>query len=285
MNSRVLLILALTLGLITSGLVFGYVNRLSQQTNTRERMVAVLVAAKHLPPKTVLQADMLQMQKVPLSFAHPEALSDVRQAVGRIVKEPILPGEQVAQSRLLAEGERPGLTYAIPPGKRAMSVAVNEVIGVAGFVKPGDFVDILGTFDEEFAGRDLTATILQNVQVLAISQDMETKENEKARVSTTVTLAVRPDEAEKLTLAEERGHLRMALRPLDANERLASAPTTTADLLRGGMPQVARVSVARPTVVVSRPTTQPAPKAPPASPEPSTVEVIRGTNKQIVELK
>src|SRR5690606_36281457 len=119
--------------------------------------------------------------------------------------------------------EQPGLTFSIPPDKRAVSVGVNEVIGVAGFVKPGDRVDVLATFDRNFSGQDMTTTILQDVQVLATAQETES-DPEKAEVTTTVTLAVSLDEAERLTLAEERGTLRLVLRPaLYAQEQITTA--------------------------------------------------------------
>jgi pilus assembly protein CpaB len=211
MTRQRLLAASLGLGLLTALLVYLYVKAAVGDPEVLDA-VPVVVAQEMIRPKTELMARMLVVREVPGAQAHPEALRTLEEGLGRLTRETVLAGEQVLEGRLYAREEKPGLTFVIPPGKRAVSVAVDEVIGVAGFIKPGDRVDVLGTFDEQVVGRTVTVTVLQDVEILAISQRMEDKKPD-AVLATTVTLAVSLQEAEKVTLAEERGRLRLALRP------------------------------------------------------------------------
>lgn len=287
MRPRGILIAAVLLGLATSALVYTYVSRLSGPP-AEEKRVNVVVASSELQPRSVVRSGMVRIAQVPLSTVHPDAVISMAEVEGRIVKDAILPGEQVLRSRLYGELERPGLTFAIPPGKRAVSVAVNEVIGVAGFVHPGDDVDVLATFDKDFSGVDMTTTVLQGVKVLAISQETRTN-SEQAKLSTTVTLAVTLEEAERLTLAEEKGSLRLALRPAQFADEIRVSGATVKEVLGQG-------NGANAVASAPRPATNPAPSAanstppparvsppPPAPkpPEPVEVEVIRGTRREI----
>lgn len=123
-------------------------------------------------------------------------------------------GEQILSHHLLNQSGLSGLTATLPPGMRALTIGVNEVVGVGGFVKPGDTVDILGTFEDRSGNEAYTKTVLQDVEVLAIEQDMEVKDDTTAKVATNVTLSLSLQDAERLTLAEETGRLRLALRPM-----------------------------------------------------------------------
>jgi pilus assembly protein CpaB len=262
-------------------------------------VVQVVVAQKEMRPKSTLTASMLAVREVPRAQANPDALHTVDEAVGRLVKENMLAGEQVLGSRLYARDEKPGLTFAIPPGKRAVSVAVNEVIGVAGFIKPGDHVDVLSTFDEEVVGKTVTVTVLQDVEVLAISQLMEDKDP-NAQVATTATLSLSLDEAEKITLAEERGKLRLVLRPAghSGQEYVGQATTKLMTQDRKGQGLDKLVPGARPvnrsatsttastsvrTPVPATPTPATTKVAEPAKQAPSwPVELYRGVNLEVV---
>src|SRR5690606_27035208 len=144
---------------------------------------------------------------------HPDAVQNLQDLQGRITAADIVAGEQVLWSRLLPKGVVPGLAYNIPNDKRAVTVAVNEVIGVAGFIKPGDRVDVIATFAYD---PPLTTTILQTVIVLAIAQDMASEVEPAAVVSTSVTFALTPNQAARLVLAESMGSIRLSLRPPDA---------------------------------------------------------------------
>lgn len=198
---------------------------------------------------------------------YPEAdvYKDLRKIKGRVAKTTIFSGEPVFRLSLAGEESRGGMPVVIPSGQRAMTILVNENKGVAGFVKPGDRVDVIGTFEfdipeetqKAISGKSgmlledslhATQTVLQDVQVLAIAQDMyskksvieegmegdkekekekdekkdtkKTKDATKAKVVSSVTLSVTPEQAEKLAYAEARGELRLSLRPENEHEQV-----------------------------------------------------------------
>ena len=252
--------------------------------------VQVVVAQQEIRSKTMITAEMLAVRAVPRT-QRTSAARAREDAVGRLAKEHILPGEQVLNTRLYARDEKPGLTFVIPAGKRAVSVAVNEVIGVAGFVKPGDRVDVLGTFDESVVGKTVTTTVLQDVEVLAISQRMEDEDDTKARVATTVTLALNLSEAEKITLAEEQGRLRLVLRPAGQEGKEYVAQTTTTQLTQGRSGQSlanivpgAKTPTKSVAAVAAGSETSADTKPVPAAEQESgwAVELFRGVNRQVV---
>src|ERR671914_197182 len=178
----------------------------------------VVVARANLALGTELRAEDLVASPWPEGSIPEGAFSDVSQIVGRgliasvVTHEPILPG------KLASKEAGSGLPPIIPAGKRAMSVRVNEVIGVAGYVLPGTRVDIVATQSPTNKAEDMTSkVVLSNVEVLTAGTRLEhdSKENKPMQV-TVVTLLVTPDEAERLTLASTEGKIQLALRnPLD----------------------------------------------------------------------
>lgn len=280
MKRRRLLLVAAILGLLAATLTYTYI-RSMQRVDTHEvKQVGVVVATGDIPSGTSVSPNMVRFAQVPETALHLEAASSPGEVVGRITKAPIVSGEQVLRNRLLPAGVRPSLSFAIPSGKRAVSVAVNEVVGVAGFVKPGDRVDILATVDSPNREDTITSTVLQDVEVLAIAQDMEEQVDKKPKVTTTVTLAVTLAEAQKVTLAEETGVLRLVLRPVTAANREWVNPTTSGELAKATAPQAA----AKPIVKAQAPPKK-APQQPVKPPEDYQVEIIRGTERELVPVK
>lgn len=221
LSNKGLLAIALVLSLITSLLVYNYLQRAAVKTNSKGE-VPIVVAKVNIQPKTKITAEMVQESRVPAEYVQPGAVSDLKSVVGIIARENIVAGEQITERRLVREGRSVGFTGIIPRDKRALSVAVNEVTGVAGFIKPGDYVDVVVTFEQNMAGDNVSHMMLQNILVLAANRDAEDgvtanggKENAaKEPVKTaTITLAVTPEEAAKLTLAKEKGKINLALRP------------------------------------------------------------------------
>lgn len=281
--------MAATLGLLAATLTYTYIRSIQVTGMPEVKEVNVIVATSDIPPGATISPNMLRLAKTPEASLHPGAATKADEVMGRIAKTPIVQGEQILLSRLLPAGVTPSLTFAIPDGKRAVSVAVNEVVGVAGFVKPGDRVDVLATVDDPYREETITTTVLQDVEVLAIAQDMEEEVDKKPKVTTTVTLAVDLMEAQKVTLAEETGTLRLALRPVATRNREWVNPTISSDLGKGESPQVAHEPKAKtPTQVTAVPkATQASPKPAPApkqAPE-FKVEIIRGTDRELVSVK
>src|SRR5690606_33098128 len=114
-------------------------------------------------------------------YLQPGAVSDRKQVIGVITREHITAGEQVTGQRLLLERKAAGLTGVIPPGKRAVTIAVNDVSGVGGMLKPGDYVDVMATFDQGTAGDFIGDVVLQDVKVLAVNRDLETGPGEATK--------------------------------------------------------------------------------------------------------
>ena len=226
--------IALILSLATSVLVYQYLKGGSKTSLKTD--VPVVVAKVDIPAKTKITAEMVQEIRMPAQYIQPGTVTDLKSLLGITTRESIAAGEQITERRLFIEGKAVGFTGVIPPDKRAVTVAVTEVTGVAGFVKAGDFVDVVATFDKNDTGEHTSNLILQNVLVLAANRDTEYSEGEPATKdkkdvvkTATVTLAVAPEEAAKLAVSEEKGKIRLALRPFlpDYDYAVAKAFTPT----------------------------------------------------------
>lgn len=280
MKSKTLLVMALAIGLLSALLVYNYLS--AMETTTYVEMIDVVVANRTIPANTVVTNTMLAWKRVPVDSIHEDAVQTLPDAQGRIAASQIIAGEQILHSRLLPAGEVPGLSFTIPADKRAVTIAVNEVIGVAGFIKPGDKIDVIATFSGD---QPLAKTVLENVTVLAIAQDMEAEQKTLAQVSTSVTFALTPNQSEKLLLAEAQGTLRLALRSPQA-VGVASHQGVTAEDLHP-------IAANRQQITTSTPSSGPAnqlkviPKqseiAPPQE-KRITVEVIRGTKQEVQQV-
>lgn len=203
------------LGLGSAIAVYSYFSSLERREleDTGAAGVEVLVATRNIPVRAVLTREMFSQRSVPPGFVHPQALRSPDEAVGKVVVAEIMAGEQLLRNRLDDVARIPALAFNIPPNRQAVTVSVNETLGVAGFVKPGDRVDVLATFDEGLVGQDLTVSVLQNTPVLAVAQKMEKgADSSVALVVRSVTLEVTAEEARRVTLAEEKGRIRLALR-------------------------------------------------------------------------
>ncbi|MGI6092399.1 MAG: Flp pilus assembly protein CpaB [Negativicutes bacterium] len=280
-SNKGLLAIALILSVMISLLVYNYLQKASGRTDAKDS-VPVIVAKADMPPKTKITPGMVEETKVPSEYVQPGAVMDLNSIVGTIVREHIVPGEQVTEQRLMRENKAAGFTGIIPRDKRALTVMVNEVSGVAGFIKPGDYVDVIATFDQSTVGDDVSHLILQNVLVLAANRDAEdgitaegNKQGAKETIKTsTITLAVTPDEAAKLTLVHEKGKINLALRPyLPLNGIEITNVVTPKDLVGIQVP-----STPQPVYITSETA-----NAVPSSGGPG-VSVIRGTEIETIPL-
>lgn len=198
------------------------------------------------------------------AFDDPAAIVDRGLIVSVVKNEPLLP------AKLASKEAGSGLPPIIPPGKRALSVRVNEVIGVAGYVLPGTRVDVVATANPTSRTEDITSKlVLSNVEVLAAGTRLEqdTPDGKPMQV-TVVTLLVTPDQSERLTLASTEGKIQLALRnPLDTE-----SPMTTG--VKPGM----LLGNAQPRSYAVRKPVAPGQPAP-APPPPPSVEVIKGDKR------
>ena len=238
----------------------------------------VVVANNDLSLGSELRRDDLKALEWPASSVPEGSFEDPAALVGRgliasvVRNEPILPG------KIAAKEAGSGLPPIIPAGKRAVSVRVNEVIGVAGYVLPGTRVDVVATQSPTNKAEDtMSKVVLSNVEVLTAGTRLEqdSKDGKPVQV-TVVTLLVSPDEAERLTLASTEGKIQLALRnPLDGES--PATPGVKPGVLMGTVQQRAMPTLPR---RASAPVSAPAPVL--APPPPPTVEIIRGDKRQTV---
>lgn len=238
---------------------------------------AVVVAARPLPVGTRLVAADLKLVQWPQEAPLPGAFNQVETVVNRGLVGALEANEPVTASKLAAIEAGAGLSPTIPEGMRAISVQVNEVIGVAGFVTPGTRVDVLATFKQNNEG--VTRVVVSNVQVLTAGTKLEQDQNGAGAIpSSVVTLLLTPPDAEKVVLASNEGLIMLALRnPLDTATTDTSG-TRAAELLGAppapvAVPVAAAPRPARPRVVEAPP------PPPPAPPKPYTVETIRAAKR------
>ncbi|MFC5475292.1 Flp pilus assembly protein CpaB [Paraherbaspirillum soli] len=218
---------------------------ISQQASLSTNKVAV--AAVDINLGTRLTPDMIRLADWPAGSMPQDSFTDLKQLDTRVTRTSLQRGEPLTESKLAPHGATGGLSAVVAEGKRAMTVRVNDVIGVAGFALPGNFVDILVSTQEEnndkSSGRELSISklVLERILVLAVAQEASQNET-KPKVVSAVTLEVSPEQAEKLDLARSIGQLSLVLRnqvdlqPTQTDgatkhsllERSADAPLATA---------------------------------------------------------
>jgi len=276
MRVFIVFVLAITAG---GALAFGTYNYM-QQLPARSVSIPtrpVVVAAADLDVGAELTREELRIIEWPANALPAGAFNDPKDVIGRGIVLPVIQNEPILPNKLGGKDAGGGLPPAIPPGLRAVSVRVNEVIGVAGYVLPGTRVDVVATVSPSGQNNDITSkVVLTNVQVLAagtkIERDGENKN--KAMPVTVVTLLVNPEEAERLTLASTEGKIQLALRnPLDKATPLTQGIRPAA-LLGYGAP--VRTAVARARTTTGGPAVAAIPM--PAL-EMQTVEIIRGDKR------
>lgn len=223
-RTRLLMIgvLALALGAFAS--LFVYNNLRGRVGGSDEPMADVVVAADDIQVGARVEDHDIRLASFPSRGLPSGVYTKRSQVLGRGVVVPIASGEFILPSKLAAENAGAGLPSLIPPGMRAVSVRVNEVVSVAGFVGPGTRVDVLLTGTPSNGSDSQTTTVLQNVAVIASGHTLERNAAGEAQNTPVITLLVSPDDAERLTLASNEGHIQLALRnPLDTREEDVAA--------------------------------------------------------------
>ncbi len=186
----------------------------------------VMVAADDIQVGARIEEHDVRIAKFPASGLPAGAYTKRSQVLGRGVIIPIAKGEFILPSKLAPENAGSGLPSLIPPGMRAVSVRVNEVVSVAGFVGPGTRVDILLTGTPNGSSEPQTTTVLQNVAVIASGHTLERNASGDAQNTPVITLLTSPEDAERLTLASSEGKIQLSLRnPLDTHQDAWKQPT------------------------------------------------------------
>jgi pilus assembly protein CpaB len=274
-RSRLLMIggLALAIGLLVSYTVY---NQLRTRSGANQHMVNVVVAAHDIQIGARLTDRDVTMAAFPQASIPPGAFFKVKDVLGRGAGRgavlPIGKGDFVLPYKLAADNTGGGLPSLIPQGMRAVSVRVNDVVSVAGFVQPGTSVDVLSTGNSGGNGERQTTTVLENVAVAAVGKNLDPNAPPDAQPAPVITLFVSPDDAQKLALATQEGRIQLALRnPLDTKKDAVGA-TRASSIYPGGAPAPSTEAKPKPHKVVAK-------AAPPPPPQPYGVEMIRGSKR------
>ena len=270
-RSRLLMIggLALAVGLLVAFTVY---NRLRTFAGASNNMggVPVVVAADDIQVGAKVQAQDVLVVTIPPAAVPPGAFSATSKVLGRGAVMPVSKGEFILPSKLAALNAGAGLPSLIPQGMRAVSVRVNDMVSVAGFVQPGTRVDVLATGSN--GNERQTTTVLENVAVIAVGKTLDRSSSTDAQTAPVITLLVSPDDAQKLALVSQEGRIQLSLRnPLDTKKGGIGA-TRTSSLYLGEKPVATTEPKPKALKVVAKGSTPP----PPA---PYTVEMIRGSKR------
>lgn len=296
-NKRLIIALtgAVVCGMVGVMLVTHYLSKV--QAFTKD-LGNVVVAKKEIQLGEKITADHLALAPIPNGSAPDGVLRKLDQVVGRVAITPIGIRESITEMKLAPEGIGGGLPAVIPEGYRAMTVKVDDVVGVSGFVMPGSFVDVVAVIvppSAQGGNREdpVSKTVLQNIKVLASGQKIDSPENQREPNSVkAVTLQVTPDQAEKLALAANEGKLQLVMRSYSDQADTQTSGASKGSLLHGDSyvppPQVSKeppkstapVVRAKPKVAKVReqqPVTQPTYTR-------NSVELIEGAKRRDVEI-
>ncbi len=290
MDRRFITVLAVSLvfALVVSAIFYQISARAGSSSKPPQpvEMKEVVLAAKPMGVGVMVKREDLRLGKVPAEGFPKGAFSKVEQVIDRPVMSNILAEEPVLEGRLAARGSGLGLAPIIPVGMRAVSVRVNDVAGVAGFVLPGMRVDVLVTGRPPSSDGTVTATCLQNILVLSAGQTMQPDSRGQAITAPTVTLLGTPEQAEILTLANQEGHIQLVLRN-GSDQSIQKTPGREIAELYGlqakrGRPDILprQSSLPRPQPPAVK-AAAPAPSALPAPPPGDQIVVIRGNQKTV----
>jgi pilus assembly protein CpaB len=243
-------------------------------------MKDVVLAARPLSVGTTVKPADIKLGKVPAAAFPKGAFSKAEEVIDRPVISNVLIDEPVLEGRLAARGSGLGLAPIIPVGMRAVTVRVNDVTGISGFVLPGMRVDVLVTGRPPNSDGTVTTTCLQNMLVLSAGTAIQPDARGNAIQAATVTLLATPDQAETLTLANTEGRIQLVLRN-GSDQAIEKTPGRDVAELYG-----VRAAHKNPAPEGPRPRPRPQPVAvlaapPPPPPPPDQIVVIRGTTKTV----
>jgi pilus assembly protein CpaB len=234
MSGRAKLLLSMVLGLLAVFLVYMYVRGIEQQLYEEVDMQNVVVAREAIAAGTAIDARLIQRLSVPRKYRQPQTFPTVEEVAGRVAVVPIAAGAQIGGG-MLADAGAEALSFEVPRGRRAVAITVSDDTGVGGLIRPGNFVDIVGTFEfgrpiGNQGGRTTYAdektevrTMMQNVFVVAVNKELRRERiqeetagasggTQSTRALRTVTLLVDPVRVQELVLAQEVGSLTLSLR-------------------------------------------------------------------------
>ncbi|KQV80416.1 Flp pilus assembly protein CpaB [Massilia sp. Root351] len=272
-NTRALVMMLIAV-ILAGGAVLVAARWINGQAASQAGTGKVAVALVDIALGSRLNPDMVRMVDWPANAMPPGAISDPKLLASRVTRSSLQRGEPLMEGKLAPPGTQGGLSAVVAEGKRAMTVRVNDVVGVAGFALPGNFVDVLVNTQEDgprgMKDASISKIVLERILVLAIAQEAGRDET-KPKVVNAVTLELSPQQAERLDLARSVGTLSLVLRNQADPDPVRTAGATKASLLD------AKLAAAPPAPAPARAAVlvRPRPAQPPR--EADMVEVMRGT--------
>lgn len=247
--------------------LFVYLRSKEKSIVSKGTLNRVIVSKTYIQSGATLTADLLKETEVPEQYIQPGAIRKIEDAVDKVAIAPIGEGEQILANKITRIMDY--LSLAVPIGKRAFTISVDSASGLNELIKPGDCVDVLGTFEESSSRGPFTATILQNVKIVAVNtrfnimqKNKEDSISNESLGASTVTLALEPSEGEILTFAENKGRLKLTLRNPADTEIVLLKSTNFSNFLRN----------------VQKETTK-------QVNDTQSLEVIRGTEGEKIQIK
>lgn len=247
------LIIAGVCGLIAVVLINTYIQQKTEEARkkavfTQQSLTTVVVAKQDIPSGTVIKDTMLKEEKVYKDMLQPRAATSIDRVVEKIAIAPIAKGEQVLLNKVTISEEVTSLSMKVPAGKRAITIPVDNISSVGGMIRPGDHVDIIGMVPTQGLSAEgktvtqmTTMPLFQDVLVLAVGQEITgsvaVKKEEAKALSTAITFALSPQEANLIAFVQEQGKVRLVLRSPGDTQVQPPAPANWDTLFRTVMPQ------------------------------------------------
>lgn len=274
--------------LVAAAATYG-VYRAIEASKESNRIVTaqVVVAAQDIPEGHVIDKIALTTGQWPVQTLPAGAFNSVDSVVGRVTRVPVFQGEPIVPGRLAPAGTTGGLEIKIAPGKRAMSVKINDVAGISGLIQPNSRVDVLVNIRDDRVEKEtqVAKLFMENMRVLSVGQQVTRGDDGKPINATTATLEVTPDEAERLAIAMGQGSIALVLRGYGDPDSIKTKGATSSDVLsqlREGM--LVDLTPKRADPPRHRAPAPPPPPPPPVivqvaprSPDSLTVQVYRGS--------
>ena len=269
-------VLAVLVAAIAAYALYTYLKGQEQKVSEAVATERIVVAAVEIPMGTTINMTQVKTAEWPKASKPQGSFAASDQVIGRTSTQTFLAGDSITEPKLMPkEGPVGIMTYKIPEGHRAMTVGVDQVAGVAGFLNPGNIVDVVLIAAPIGATQSISKIVLQNVPILAIGQIVEQKEG-KPVVVPTVTVDITPEDAEKLAIASTQGKLQLVLRRLGDKEVAKTMGATLTKVIGSAMGAPVRIasSGGKATKVTMAPAEQ-----------LTTIEIYRGSTKTSEKFK
>lgn len=274
----------LYIAIVVAGLATFGVYRVLDGMKASSRIATqnVVIAAADVPEGTALTKVVLAVVQLPVAAVPAGSYGNPDSVVGRVSRIPIFKGEAIVPGRLAPEGTAGGLEVKILPGKRAMTLRIDDVAGLAGLVQPNSRVDLMLTTGDSRAPGQISKLFMSNMRVLSIGAQVTRGEDGRPINAPTATLEVTPEEAERLALATREGAIQLVLRGYGDPDSVKTSGAKKGDLLNAGGFAPEPAPVVRPTPARNTPVAPP--KAAPTPAPTTTVAIPEKTDSVIVKV-